>query len=230
MQLTNEQWLDVFASHLMARGAAGTQAGQALAEVRAHLADSGEQAMEAFGDPAAYASALDIKPGKSKLSGLVLIAGTPLAIMSSIWVIAGIVGLASGRPVTFSYFDIAAWIVGGLGAVAGVHALISKPEVPFVGLAYLLVAFCAMVVLTIITGPNAIVLPPGASLGIGLVLGCGWLTIVWAGHSPPILDPVTGKSTDAHGRPAAKSYILLVIFAVIFLIALAVSWWSVGSG
>lgn len=53
-----DDWTEAFLLELRLRGVDGRRAGEALAEVEAHCAESGESAREAFGDPAAYAVAL----------------------------------------------------------------------------------------------------------------------------------------------------------------------------
>ncbi len=52
-------WAQAFVVELRLRGVRGPAIGAALAEVEAHCSESGESAGEAFGDPTAYAVALD---------------------------------------------------------------------------------------------------------------------------------------------------------------------------
>lgn len=53
-------WASVFIVELRMLDVAGTAIGTALADVEAHCADSGESAEDAFGEPVAYARALDL--------------------------------------------------------------------------------------------------------------------------------------------------------------------------
>jgi hypothetical protein len=52
----DDAWRDAFVLELRLRGVPGTVIGEALAEVDAHCADSGQTPAEAFGDPVRYAA------------------------------------------------------------------------------------------------------------------------------------------------------------------------------
>lgn len=53
---TNDAWIVDFTLALRLRSVRGDAIGDAVAVVREHLADSGENATEAFGDPRSYAA------------------------------------------------------------------------------------------------------------------------------------------------------------------------------
>lgn len=57
---TNDAWLEELTLELRMREVPGTAIGDALAQVRAHLAESGESAEEAFGTPEEYAAELNL--------------------------------------------------------------------------------------------------------------------------------------------------------------------------
>lgn len=57
---TNEAWIDDFILALRLQSVRGDAIGDAIAVVRAHLADSGESAAEAFGEPGTYADQLEL--------------------------------------------------------------------------------------------------------------------------------------------------------------------------
>ena len=54
--MTRDAWRDAFVLELRLRDVPGPQIGDALAEVDAHCADSGQSPQEAFGDPVHYAA------------------------------------------------------------------------------------------------------------------------------------------------------------------------------
>ncbi len=56
------EWAEALLLELRLRGVAGQQIGATLAEIEAHCADSGQTAVEAFGEPASYATALGLAP------------------------------------------------------------------------------------------------------------------------------------------------------------------------
>lgn len=55
--MSKDEWRDAFVLELRLREVPGPQIGEALAEVEAHCADSGQSPEEAFGDPVRYAAA-----------------------------------------------------------------------------------------------------------------------------------------------------------------------------
>lgn len=56
MTKVDDAWREAFVLELRMREVAGTVIGEALAEVEAHCADSGQTPQEAFGDPVRYAA------------------------------------------------------------------------------------------------------------------------------------------------------------------------------
>jgi ABC-2 type transport system ATP-binding protein len=62
-------WLDALAAHLARHGVAAQTARQVVDEAAAHLRDSGEAAVEAFGDAAAYAAAVADSVGRARAPG-----------------------------------------------------------------------------------------------------------------------------------------------------------------
>jgi hypothetical protein len=63
-----EGWCDTFATQTRLYGTPGPAIGEALAEIDAHCADSGQSPAEAFGDPVDYAAALarGLRPASSR--------------------------------------------------------------------------------------------------------------------------------------------------------------------
>ena len=56
------EWAQGLLLELRLRGVSGQQIGAALAEIEAHCAESGESALDSFGDPRSYATALGLAP------------------------------------------------------------------------------------------------------------------------------------------------------------------------
>lgn len=56
----DQKWLDALILELRLRDVSGDGIGDIVASVKEYLADSGEEAREAFGEPAAYAASLDL--------------------------------------------------------------------------------------------------------------------------------------------------------------------------
>ncbi len=87
-----DEWRDTFVTELRLQGVPGCQIGEALAEVDAHCADSGQAPGEVFGDPAGYAAARSRADGPGNRKRISVL---PAAFKAGA-VVAGILGLLSG--------------------------------------------------------------------------------------------------------------------------------------
>ena len=87
-----DEWRDAFATELRLRGVPGRQVGEALAEVDAHCADSGQAPGEVFGDPAGYAAARSRAAGPGSRERISVLS----AAFKAGAVVAGILGLLPG--------------------------------------------------------------------------------------------------------------------------------------
>ncbi|MDR0435969.1 MAG: hypothetical protein LBH11_04300 [Propionibacteriaceae bacterium] len=90
------RWAEQLLIELRLRGVSGEHIGDALAEVDAHVVDSGTGAAAAFGDPVAYAAALDLPVDTSeKLSNylpiLLLTLGNTAAMLVTTQAVAAII-------------------------------------------------------------------------------------------------------------------------------------------
>ncbi len=87
-----DEWRDAFVAELRLRGASGCQVGEALAEVDADCADSGQDPGEAFGDPVSYAAARFQASGTGDRKRIRIL---PAALKVGA-VVAGVLGLLAG--------------------------------------------------------------------------------------------------------------------------------------
>jgi len=81
-------WRDAFVVELRLRDVRGDAIGDALAEVDAHCADSGQDAMTAFGDPAGYARGLaDVLPThrRTPVRDVVAVVLQTAGVMGTVW-------------------------------------------------------------------------------------------------------------------------------------------------
>ena len=93
------RWCDDLLLALRMRDVPGARIGEVLTEVRAHLADSGEDPEEAFGAPADYAAALAADaPPESRRSWLTTRASAAALCLGVMWLVEGASGLATGEP------------------------------------------------------------------------------------------------------------------------------------
>lgn len=119
------KWASAVILQLRMRGVSGEQIGEALAEVESHVVESGESAQDAFGEPVAYAKALNlpVAPGQTfpaiataVLPVLIQIAGMGLVLWApGLWIALGVLVLVAGTA------------VGVRGALKGTPDLLASP-------------------------------------------------------------------------------------------------------
>jgi hypothetical protein len=111
---------------LRMRDVPGAAIGDAVAQIESHVADTGEDPVEAFGparDYAASVAATVARPTPARRAtrhGLMTLAGAVLGVVLAL----GIAGLVRGEPVIGGIPPIVAVLVGGLGSV-GVLVVLS---------------------------------------------------------------------------------------------------------
>lgn len=109
------RWTEALLLELRLQGVPGDRIGAVLAEVDAHCVDSGESAQDAFGDPVAYARALDLpeSPAQSaRATGRVVLASL-VQVVGMLAVVASVRPAVDGTGVTVP-----------LGAVVGLVVLV----------------------------------------------------------------------------------------------------------
>ncbi|MHA7277191.1 hypothetical protein ACX80O_11810 [Arthrobacter sp. Hz1] len=106
----NQQWLTDFVLELSHRGVGGRDIGDAKASVESHLADSGESAEEAFGDPVAYAQALEFTSTPGLHFPRVLVPAL-LGILGLVIYFPAIAAAGRGEPVSFSGVEFSLFLV-----------------------------------------------------------------------------------------------------------------------
>jgi hypothetical protein len=134
-----DEWRDSFTAQTRLRGLPGSVIGEALAEIDAHCADSGQSPAEAFGDPVDYAAALacDLRPaisqpaisqpgrawvGRAWVGGL-RAAATLAGIMC---LLPGVAAVAHNTPGVLTAGQLAS-AAAGAAAVAFIVAAVLRP-------------------------------------------------------------------------------------------------------
>ncbi len=192
----DKAWQEEFALALRLTDATGAEVGEALAEVEAHLADSGQSAADAFGDPRAYAASLPVPKRRPTVASVLWPAG---------------LGLAAYLGVTLVFEAVPAWPepipvrVGTLVAVTVVavaslilglfaRSLLATPKLGGL-IVWMIVGLAAAVLPGILWRQVAFTVPAWLALLLGLVLivGAGaqlWRTTV----ADRIVDPRPGRN------------------------------------
>lgn len=103
-------WVKNLMLELRLLGVSGQAVGAALSEVEAHVVDSGQDAQDAFGDPAAYARGLALPVAPDQTTEATLLLGAP--------VLAQVLGLVIFAPMSGSTVGTVAWSWGFLVGTA----------------------------------------------------------------------------------------------------------------
>ncbi|MDR1808584.1 MAG: hypothetical protein LBR33_11855 [Propionibacteriaceae bacterium] len=126
------EWASAFLIELRLQEVPGDRIGDALAEVEAHVAESGETAAEAFGDPAEYAKSLGLKARPT--SGAALL-GTMLSLVPFVLALDlvwdGAAALRAGKVCPIEVGQLTS--VGLFGVVLVVFAVATGPTLRLIG-------------------------------------------------------------------------------------------------
>ncbi|MFT4294553.1 MAG: hypothetical protein QM582_03975 [Micropruina sp.] len=115
-------WVEGMLLELRLQGVSGEQIGAALAEVEAHVVDSGQGAQEAFGDPVEYARSLGLPPSPEQSRAATLKSSVPVLIQ-----LFGMVCVSAAMP----------WGVAAVGVAPSLLAgLVLAGLLPVVGIAF----------------------------------------------------------------------------------------------
>jgi hypothetical protein len=224
-----DPWRDDLVTELRMRGLPGRRIGEALAEVDAHCADSGQTPDDAFGDPAAYAESLlavhAAAPGQGFVTRVLRPTGQAFATLAGVLAfLDGVDAVAHGQPAEVTAGQLTAVAVG-TAVFPFVITMVFKPGV---FRRRLLLAAVVMVPTWLIAGLVAVWKQPVAHPAAWFVLltGLFLLTAAWwpvtseRVFADRIIDPRTGA------EPFTTPRLLLAVIrwflpAALLLIALA---------
>jgi hypothetical protein len=199
---------------LRMRDVPGERIGQVVAEVEAHVAESGEAPAEAFGPAEQYAdhvsAALDRPPTKRYRQTLrAMLIGWPITLAAML-VTDSVAGLAFGQP---SELTAGKLLLLGLlppAAVFLVH-LIGRRERPNwpTGLGVVLIFAGVFSVPLLLPRPVLATYSPWVALTAGALLAAG--TIPWATRPDLIIDPRDGRNR----YPLPRRLILIMAAGIV---------------
>jgi hypothetical protein len=224
-----DEWRDAFLIQARLLDVPGAVIGEALAEIDAHCADSGQRPDEAFGDPVEYAKAL--AGGRpSGHSGLRrrLSRGTPMAVAA----LSGLMGLLDGVDAIRHGTD---GVVTAGQLVFVVVGVVATVLIVAVGLAALgrpgrsggrwllgavTAAGCGGALFVALTWQQVVARVPGwVLLAAGLVLlAFVWWQMLSGQLADRIIDPRTGREPEAL-RPAQLHAVVRWSLPVLLLTA-----------
>ncbi len=229
-------WVEAMLLELRLQGVSGERIGAALAEVEAHVVDSGQNADEAFGDPVEYARSLGLppEPEQSRAATLKAVAPTLIQLFGLIAVIATVPWSADAVGVTTTLLTglaVAALlpvVVVALGDRV-LRAIVERPVVVFgvtmLGLGALAAGLVAAGRLGL--DRTVVELPRPAMALIGLVaLAIGTWMAVRAGAAEPdvVSSPVPGSRLP---RPGVRHWVWTALPIPAATLLLAVLLWLI---
>ena len=212
---TNESWIEEFILALRLRDVRGDAIGDATEVVRGHIADSGQDAHEAFGDPSFYAKQLDLPRQPNLRPGSPVIMGPAISLTGLLVFAQSISAVFAGTPMEVSLPQLLLFALP-CGLVLGL------PYYFNLGVRHLWV-FAVAFVVAIGAGIGAGLFDPDHGFPVWLSLPALWFALgsgaailmasVWSIIddlcSPP--DPVLGPTDPA---PAPAGIIARLIGAI----------------
>ncbi|GAA1793971.1 hypothetical protein GCM10009682_14750 [Luedemannella flava] len=222
----NPRWRDAFVLTARMRDVPGTRIGEALAEVEAHCAESGETPTEAFGDPVEYARAIadqaparpagrGVGPGRGALATGCYIAATALLLEGS--------GAVTGRDLPVLTTGTLVSVLVGAAYVFGLLALADRLSLwgTTWRLPVLVLPGVALIALPSFLMPQRLVYLSGVlAFGASAVLfGIGWLITRISAQPDLIVDPRTGTTP----MPAPRWALAVIRFMPLLFLAATVA-------
>jgi len=203
------QWAEWFLVTLRLQEVPGDRIGAALAEVEAHVAESGETAEEAFGEPVAYARSLGLKANPAGTKGQLLrnllvvpsLLGLDLVVESLQGLSDGVFPVRTGLLVTLGLYCL---ILVTLAAAGGalVDLLVRRRGA---AVAVYAAAAALLVVPVVLWRGAAFTLPAWPALLAGVVLVVAMIPVnyrLMAGSADPVTPPLPSPD-DPDGSVAA---------------------------
>jgi hypothetical protein len=220
------EWRESFVLRARLRGVPGARIGEALAEVEAHCAESGETPDQAFGDPVAYAQSLADQLAPEVTARARLGWGrTALAAVCGIGAIVclfnGVDAVAHGGRTLISTGSFLAVLVGA-GYVVGFFAVAER--LSRWGTRWLMSPLIAGGIVATALPPillsNSMWVGPGwyGLVAAAVLFAVGWWALAPAAHPDRIIDPRTG----AEPFPPPPWVLRLIRYGPLVFLAVAV--------
>ena len=240
----DEDWAEALLLELRLLGVPGDVVGSVLAEVDAHVVDSGTPAQDAFGDPVAYARSLDlptvVEGPRDHLRSAVPVSVQVAGMLLTLWATAA---LSAGEPmtVTAGHLVVAAALAVlvvalAVWADAVLRTVVERPVATwfaFMGLLALDVVTLVLLQQAVLSAPSAVVAAVGVLLLVGGT-GLAWRRDRTGADHDPVLSPLAGAeptTTATVGRRAARRWGAVGVWLVpIWTAVLVAITWALAPG
>ncbi|GED09949.1 hypothetical protein [Cellulosimicrobium cellulans] len=217
------RWAEALLLELRLQGVAGARIGAVLAEVDAHVVDSGETAQEAFGDPVAYARSLDLPedPAQSSSSiGRTVAASAvqTVGMLGVLWTLRpALDGAALVVPAGMLLVLVAA-LAGFVGLWrAGdrlLRAALAHPVLTVLGNMVVTAALVAVAVTLRAPVATLPAVPVLVAAALALVAGTVW-GLREQSSGDPVVDPLDDAPSDRTDRTGRWGVLLLPAVTVV---------------
>lgn len=189
-------WTEAFVVEQRILGVPGDRIGDALLTVETHVADSGESALEAFGDARAYAAELATPAPAGRAGGGVdraTVAGSVLGLLAIVTVPRALGAALQGADVAVTAGDlvvvgIVAALCAGLFLASGpvLRLLAERRWAAVAGVVLIVAVFVAALVLL----PAVVVSVPAAVMGaVGLAAMVAEVALLWRLPADAVVTP-----------------------------------------
>ncbi len=218
-------YCDALLQALRMRDVPGDRIGAVLTEVRAHLADSGEDPVEAFGTPEGYADALAGEaPARTRRSRVAEALTGAAFVLGVCWLLEGAVAAATGEGARLGPVAPLSAAVAALGAPWVLAELVSASRVRMArGIGAFVVAAAGLGALGMLAGEDAgLPVPTAVPLVLGalaLALGAGTV----ARTADPVVSPFDSPGdVQARRRRSGRLLTALLLGQLLVLMAVVV--------
>ena len=218
-----KDWVEAFVLEQRLIGVPGDRIGDMLAVVESHVADSGERAQDAFGEPVAYAreAASSHRVDEDRDPSWIL--GTGLGLLGMLLTIFGAQAWIDGEE----RVELTVGTLVALGLVAAAFALLHLASEPFLrfvlrrpwaSLGLFVLHFSAMVAAFVFLPAPVAHVPVGAAVAAGVATLALGVLVEWRSRTAdqladPILGP--GERRPAEPRRGWFSVLTLLLFPLL---------------
>ncbi|KAE8763376.1 hypothetical protein [Georgenia thermotolerans] len=199
-------WETDFVVELRLRDVDGAAIGDALAQVRSHCAESGEEPAEAFGHAAAYARSLDLP--RERAGGLPGVLVRSVVGLAAVYLtLTAFLAWREGRTYMLTAGSVVAVVVVAAALVALARHLRAVLDHPVQVAVAAGTAAAGAVLAAALWRPVVLEVPAPAAVAVGAVLLVGTAVLdhrAAAAMADPVLSPTDGAAQLARERGRAR--------------------------
>lgn len=227
-----QDWVEAFVLEQRLLGVPGDRIGDALAVVESHVAESGESAQEAFGDPKVYASETAV-PGPATDLASSFVTGVALGLLGMLVTLAGVHPWLAGEgrlEITVGWLVMLALVLAAAAVFVKTTETVLRLVVSRMWLAAGLAAayFAVVVVLVVSLDRTVAEVPVQVAVAVGVaLLAVGTALELREVFRGGVEDPVVGPGETAPARRVTGFGVLTAFLMPLITAAMVVIAWVV---